>query len=385
MKSHRRAFTLVELLVVIAIIGVLVSLMLPAVQASRETARRSSCINNLRQLATALSDYQYKNERLPAGVTNDEGPVRNLPEGNHLSWIVRILPELGEGARAANIDESVGAYHARNNSVRQTSIELLLCPSCSGLEGPISCYAGVHHHLERPIDDDNQGVLFLNSRLIADDFADGAGYTLLVGEKSVRGYQDLGWMSGTAATLRNTGGPLNRDLRSSGPGGGSYGYEQAPAWWSPNASSEDLANWSDDDFKVRKGETYGPENEAADDLAEETPSDPDATSASEDPADPAASIARSTAEHPAGNEELRSDASGDAPAADDQSPNPLIAAGGNPQIPLFVGGFGSAHVGLVNFAFADGSVRTLTDTVSKGVLQRLANRNDGHVVEVRDY
>src|SRR6476646_8785498 len=97
-QHDRRAFTLVELLVVIAIIGVLVALLLPAVQAAREAARRVSCVNNITQLGLSLHNYEFHYESLPAGVTNPEGPIRNEPQGIHVSWIITILPYLEQNA-----------------------------------------------------------------------------------------------------------------------------------------------------------------------------------------------------------------------------------------------------------------------------------------------
>ena len=207
MTLARRAFTLVELLVVIAIIGVLVSLLLPAVQACREAARRSSCTNNIRQLALGLHTYEFAQEHFPAGVVNKTGPIQNLPQGNHMSWIAHILPEIDEQARFRQIDFALGAYNQRNNPVRQAIIPLLRCPSDSGVVAPVSNYAGVHHSTEAPIDVTNNGVLFLNSEISFDDLVDGSSYTLAIGEKLIDGAQDLGWMSGTPATLRNPGDP----------------------------------------------------------------------------------------------------------------------------------------------------------------------------------
>ena len=75
--TKRKAFTLVELLVVIAIIGVLVALMLPAIQAAREAARRSSCMNKLAQIALALQNYESAHLSFPTGVDNPTGPILN--------------------------------------------------------------------------------------------------------------------------------------------------------------------------------------------------------------------------------------------------------------------------------------------------------------------
>ena len=98
-KSSTRStagFTLVELLVVIAIIGILVALLLPAIQAAREAARRTSCLNNVMQLGLAVHNYEFNFETLPPGVTDTKGPIRNEPQGHHVSWIVQILPFMEE-------------------------------------------------------------------------------------------------------------------------------------------------------------------------------------------------------------------------------------------------------------------------------------------------
>ena len=208
----RRAFTLVELLVVIAIIGVLVALLLPAVQAAREAARRISCTNNVAQLGLAVHSYEFHHEKLPPGVINPEGPIRNEPQGQHVSWIVRILPHMEQYALWGRFDEAAGAYAPVNADVRKASIEVLLCPSYGGSPknsgGFIarSTYAGCHHDVEAPIDADNHGLLFLNSAIQFRDIDDGSSHTLLLSE-CLPGEDplDMGWVSGTRATLRNTG------------------------------------------------------------------------------------------------------------------------------------------------------------------------------------
>ena len=210
MKPYKKsAFTLVELLVVIAIIGILVALLLPAIQAAREAARRASCQNNLRQLIIAMHNFEFANEHFPAGVTNDTGPIRNEPKGDHMNWIARILPQMDERSRYANLDFSAGAYAKKNRYVRDKPMAVLQCPS-DWVDGPYSSYAGVHHDVEAPIDADNHGLLYLNSQLRYTDILDGSSQTILLGEYW-SDEDELGWVSGTRATLRNTGSRINAE------------------------------------------------------------------------------------------------------------------------------------------------------------------------------
>lgn len=107
MRQKRQAFTLVELLVVIAIIGTLVALLLPAVQAARETARGNTCRNNIKQLQLALTSYDTTMRKLP-GYTNElfnpnatkSGTPPNIPadQGRRASWVVMTFPHIEQPA-----------------------------------------------------------------------------------------------------------------------------------------------------------------------------------------------------------------------------------------------------------------------------------------------
>jgi prepilin-type N-terminal cleavage/methylation domain-containing protein/prepilin-type processing-associated H-X9-DG protein len=227
-QREREAFTLIELLVVIGIVGVLIVLLLPAVQRAREAVRRVHCCNNLMQFGLALKSYENAHKVLPPGVVNPSGPIKNEANEYHVSWLVQILPfvDLDEFYDAFNF--AAGAYGGANSTARAMEIKFFLCPSDARAAGPDlhTNYAGCHHDTEAPIDSNNQGVLYLNSAIRFNDIPDGTSNTIFVGEKMIT-TPDFGWASGTRSALRNTGTLPNQAVIRAGDSVGGFSSQHA--------------------------------------------------------------------------------------------------------------------------------------------------------------
>jgi prepilin-type processing-associated H-X9-DG protein/prepilin-type N-terminal cleavage/methylation domain-containing protein len=127
------AFTLVELLVVIAVIGILISLLLPAVQAAREAARRMQCTSNLKQLSLAILNYESTHRVLPAaGIIDSPTSLFESRTGKMFSWAVLILPQLDQAALHDRFDFDVTVLQQPSDPQAEFPASML-CPSDQAL------------------------------------------------------------------------------------------------------------------------------------------------------------------------------------------------------------------------------------------------------------
>ena len=129
---RRHAFTLVELLVVIAIIGILIGMLLPAVQMVREAARRSTCQNNCKQIGVAILNYESAHQKFPAG----QSWTAPVGDSNRLdySWSSQILPHIEANNIFTGMDFSQPYLSSPNINFVGETIPAYLCPSTAGAE-----------------------------------------------------------------------------------------------------------------------------------------------------------------------------------------------------------------------------------------------------------
>jgi prepilin-type N-terminal cleavage/methylation domain-containing protein/prepilin-type processing-associated H-X9-DG protein len=185
----QRGFTLIELLVVIAIIGVLVALLLPAVQAAREAARRASCVNNLKQMGIALHNYHDANGVLPSGYTY----VLGYGTGG-FGWAAMILPQEEQAAIFNAINFCLPAWSSQNVTACVQVLSVYQCPSDTTVRGFLqregfnfarSSY--VANFGPNDLDlapEDRAGVFSRNSSTRFADISDGLSQTLAASERT---------------------------------------------------------------------------------------------------------------------------------------------------------------------------------------------------------
>lgn len=261
---NRGAFTLVELLVVIAIIGILIALLLPAIQAARESARKTQCINNTKQIALACQNYHDAHRVLPPGygilpekhygTGAAQGEVPNQPY-SEWSWLAYLYPYIEEKAAADAINwkwnpgSAGNGYPPGNLAVMTTKVPVYQCPSDVSVQTNFNegqaCAAGGHSALgharasyagnfgQGQLEAANkiQGVFRYNKSLKLSRITDGTSKTLLTAEI----------IPGGICSIRGT-----------------VGYDEGPVFMQdhlPNDLTPDLVRWCD---STDKSQGYSP-------------------------------------------------------------------------------------------------------------------------------
>jgi prepilin-type N-terminal cleavage/methylation domain-containing protein len=223
-KLHRKrspGFTLVELLVVIAIIGVLVALLLPAVQSAREAARRIQCANNIRQLGLALMNHHDVKKAYPPGIVDNNNQLFGYPR---TTWTMYTYPYLEEGTLYALFDFNAAPdcggsiwFNPKNYPIVETPVDLFFCPSdgaggrihkhpfCGGGAPARGNYAGFFGNLNMgaattaPHPNHRNAPFRMNKGVELREITDGTSRTMMVSEvltgvpNNDRDYRGVHW------------------------------------------------------------------------------------------------------------------------------------------------------------------------------------------------
>ena len=326
-RRIENGFTLVELLVVIAIIGILVALLLPAIQAAREAARRSQCLNHLKQQGLATHNYHDSRKQLP--------PSRIVD--HQATWLYLILPYMENVALGSMWDIKKGDFYDQTREVRTAIIQEYLCPSQhheSLTVGKAMQNVGGHSHSNA----DEAGDIY---------FASVADYMGSMSSScSISRLPNINLSSTTDIAMKVDGAivpvkPGNYTQASGTGGSGSY-----PQGVGTYKSSTSIAKISDGTSKTLM---YG-------------------------------EISRRRME---GFQAFNGDSSPSLFVGQGRpfAPNPEPLPGQPPTDYLNTVSFGSSHPSIIHFAMVDGSVQAINKDVDPAVLDRAAQRNDGEVYD----
>lgn len=200
---RRRGFTIIELLVVIGILGIVIGLILPAIQRAREAAARVSCLNNLRNIGQALHNFHDQHGQLPPLVAQ---PTTNGDPNGLLGWMALILPEMGQetlyeaSAEACRLDAN--PLHNPPHVGMSTVVRSYVCPDdgrllspltdAFGVEASYTSYIGIGGVFRNDMEGLN-GVIGSNPGIRLAMISDGLSQTLMVGERPPPASLLAGW------------------------------------------------------------------------------------------------------------------------------------------------------------------------------------------------
>jgi len=338
-KKNRSAFTLIELLVVIAIIAVLVGLLVPAVQKVREAANRMSCSNNLKQLAIACHSYHDVNGFMP--------PVRIAGNDGWLTWCALVLPFIEQDA-VYRLWNTQLKYAVQPQAARQAQIKTFLCPSRRSA-GNLSLAEGFNHLTARvpPWDSTSQQYRFSLANNPAGSLTDYAGN---VGD--FRGSNNV--LTGAWFNTTSNGVLIIAQVPSV-PAMGAGTNATPITTFTGLVNMGGITDGTSNTFMI--GEKHVPQTGLGRSLAGDGPMFSGAWTAF---AGRIAGIEDPIAKGPT---DLTPSTSGDG---------------------FYARKFGSWHSGICQFAFSDGSVRAVRNTMSTVTLRWLSGRSDGQVINELD-